>query len=97
MATSSTLSRRWTTDGESRHHVIDPATGAQSVTDIAAVTVIGRSGWSAEAHATAALLSGSAGAVGYLAQRHASGVVQTVAGEVLLTPDLQGLGLEGLG
>ena len=97
VATSSTLSRRWTTDGESRHHVIDPATGAQSGTDIAAVTVIGRSGWSAEAHATAALLSGSIGAVGYLAQHHASGVVQTVAGEVLLTPDLQGLGLEGLG
>lgn len=94
VATSSTVSRRWTTDGEIRHHVIDPATGEQSATDLACVTVIGRSGWSAEAHATAALLRGSAGAMEYLLQHHASGVVQTASGQVLLTPDLQGLGLE---
>ncbi|MDO8390046.1 MAG: FAD:protein FMN transferase [Actinomycetota bacterium] len=96
VATSSTVSRRWTTDGAARHHVIDPATGRQSTTDLACVTVIGRSGWSAEAHATGALLTGSAGAIEYLLQHQASGVVQTTSGHVLLTPDLQGLGLEGV-
>jgi len=96
VATSSTVSRQWTVDGATRHHVIDPATGEQSHTDIAAVTVIARSGWSAEAHATAALLSGSVGAVPYLVQHGASGVVQTLSGDVMATPDLHGLGLKGL-
>ena len=58
MATSSTRSRRWIHDGAIRHHVIDPASGAMSDTDLAAVTVIARSGWLAEAHATAAILAG---------------------------------------
>ena len=58
VATSSTRSRRWVHDGAVRHHVIDPASGAMSDTDLAAVTVIARSGWLAEAHATAAILAG---------------------------------------
>ena len=49
VATSSTRSRRWTIGGQSRHHVIDPAAGASSTTDLATVTVIARSGWLAEA------------------------------------------------
>ena len=59
VATSSTLSRTWLQDGRQRHHALDPATQTCSDTDLAAVTVIARAGWEAEAHATAALLCGS--------------------------------------
>ncbi|MFV0526265.1 MAG: FAD:protein FMN transferase [Acidimicrobiales bacterium] len=66
VATSSTVSRRWQgPDGTLRHHLIDPATGAPSTTDLAAVTVIAPTGWLAEAHATAATLGGSRGLAAY--------------------------------
>ena len=95
VATSSTVSRRWIADGIDRHHLIDPRTGAQSDTDLLSVTVVSRSGWSAEAHATAALLQGSSGALAYLEVHHVSGVVIAGNGEVSMTPDLAGLNLEG--
>ena len=41
VATSSTLRRRWNTPtGESLHHVIDPATGRSTASDIAAISVV---------------------------------------------------------
>ena len=95
VATSSTVSRRWVADGGTRHHLIDPRTGTQSSTDLLAVTVIARSGWSAEAHATAALLQGSSDAVAYLEIHGLSGLAIAGTGQVLLTHDLVGLNLEG--
>ena len=77
IATSSTRSRRWEVGGASRHHVIDPTTGTCSLTDLAAVTVVANAGWLAEAHATAALLSGSVGAIEYLESRGLSGLAIT--------------------
>ncbi len=88
VATSSTRSRRWIHDGAIRHHVIDPASGAMSDTDLDAVTVIARSGWLAEAHATGAILAGSVGVLGYLAAHDLSGVAVTSTGALLATPDL---------
>jgi FAD:protein FMN transferase len=91
-ATSSTLMRTWTSDGERRHHVIDPATGECASTDLAAVTVFARAGWEAEAHATAALLAGSRGALDYLYQTGLQGIVTTLAGETTATPGLSPTG-----
>ena len=91
IATSSTRSRRWRTGGVDRHHVIDPMTGDSSRTDLATVTVVETSGWLAEAHATAALLSGAAGAIGYLAEHGLSGVVVTTDERVLTSDDLAGI------
>lgn len=91
VATSSTVSRTWEAGGAIRHHVIDPATGLQSGTDLAAVTTLGRSGWSAEAHATAALLRSSAGVIAYLAEHGVSGLAITASGYVLSTDDLKGV------
>ncbi len=91
VATSSTRSRRWTTGGRSRHHVIDPTAGTQSTTDLAAVTVIARSGWLAEAHATAALLSGSAGVLDQLDEHDLTGIALPLDGPPLVTSDLRGL------
>lgn len=88
VATSSTRSRRWVHDGAARHHVIDPASGAMSETDLTAVTVVARTGWLAEAHATAAILSGRAGVLAYLAAHELSGLAVTMDGDILATPDL---------
>jgi thiamine biosynthesis lipoprotein len=89
VATSSTRSRRWrTVDGE-RHHTIDPVTAEPSTTDLAAVTVVARSGWLAEVHATAALLAGSRGVVDHLDRHHLSGLAVGLDGHVTATNDLR--------
>jgi len=58
LATSSQARRRWSVDGEERHHLIDPATGAPARTDVAAVTVIAHEATEAEIVAKAALVAG---------------------------------------
>ena len=93
VATSSTRSRRWDHEGRPRHHAIDPATGDQSDTDLAAVTVFATSGWRAEAFATAALLAGSRSVIAYLDSHHLSGLAITGDGDVLRTGDLSDLEL----
>ena len=91
VATSSTRSRRWWHDGAEQHHVIDPWTGAPSATDLWSVTVVARSGWLAEAHATAALLAGSDHVVDYLDRNLLSGVAVVDDGRVVTTEDLSQL------
>ena len=88
VATSSTRSRRWLHGGRDLHHIIDPATGEPSLTDLATVTVVANAGWLAEAHATAAILQGSAGATAYLKTRGLSGVVIDRHGKVTTTFDI---------
>lgn len=94
VATSSTRSRRWRHEGNERHHVIDPWTGAPSRTDLSSVTVIAGSGWLAEAHATAALLAGSRDVVEYLCRHDLSGLAVGTDGMVLATDDLSDLATE---
>jgi thiamine biosynthesis lipoprotein len=89
VATSSTRSRRWIHEGRERHHQIDPRRAEQSSTDLATVTVVGRSGWLAEAHATAALLSGTQDVIGYLDDHELSGIAVALDGNVLATADLR--------
>jgi thiamine biosynthesis lipoprotein len=88
VATSSTRSRRWTSAGRTHHHHIDPPTGVESTSDLAAVTVIARSGWLAEAHSTAALLSGHAGVLRYLDDHALTGIAVRDDGSTLVTSDL---------
>ena len=59
MATSGTDRRRWLRDGEQMHHVIDPATGRPSSTDLLRVTTVADDAATAEAWATALLLAGA--------------------------------------
>ena len=59
MATSTTLKRHWETEGEARHHLIDPGTGRPSTSDLTLVTVIATEGWIAEILAKAVLLRGN--------------------------------------
>lgn len=88
IATSSTRSRRWLHGGSDVHHIVDPATGEQSLTDLATATVVANAGWLAEAHATAAILLGSADALAYLETHGLSGVVIDRAGAITATPDI---------
>lgn len=88
VATSSTASRRWQHHGTERHHVIDPWTGSPSTTDLSSVTVVARSGWLAEAHATAAILAGSEHVIDYLVRHELSGLAVTANERVLTTDDL---------
>lgn len=91
VATSSTRSRRWNHGGVERHHLIDPWTRAVSNTDLASVTVVARTGWLAEAHATAAILAGSESVIDHLDRHQLTGAAVTTDGEVLTTPDVAGL------
>jgi thiamine biosynthesis lipoprotein len=59
VATSTTLRRAWTVDGEPRHHLIDPATGRPSNSDLTLASVITAYAWTAEVLAKAVLLRGS--------------------------------------
>ena len=59
VATSTTLRRRWNVDGQPRHHLIDPATGEPSDSDLVLTTVIAGEAWIAEVMAKAILLRGS--------------------------------------
>jgi FAD:protein FMN transferase len=63
LATSGRDRRRWRRGGRERHHLIDPATGAPSESDLLRVTVVGRTAVEAEVRAKALFLAGVEGAV----------------------------------
>ena len=56
VATSTSLKRRW---GNSRHHVIDPATGSSAKEQLVHVTIAGPRAWECEVWATAVLVQPS--------------------------------------
>jgi thiamine biosynthesis lipoprotein len=58
LATTGRDRRRWTAAGEERHHVIDPATGRPSGTDLLTVTVAAPTAVEAEVRAKALFLAG---------------------------------------
>jgi thiamine biosynthesis lipoprotein len=66
VATSSTLSRRWSVDGEERHHLIDPRTGEPSTSDAVQVTVVAPTAVEADYHAKVALLHGAEAGMQYV-------------------------------
>lgn len=88
VATSSTLSRRWNQGGTTRHHLIDPATGTVSQTDMAAVSVIAPCGWQAEAHATAIILGGAERFLDYTNSHGLDAIGTTLTGRTIVTEPL---------
>ena len=59
LATSTTRRRRWRIGERELHHLIDPATGEPSDTDLVQASTISAEAWLSEAYAKAALLRGS--------------------------------------
>lgn len=84
VTTSTTLRRAWAgPGGDRRHHLLDPATGRPAASDVVAVTTCSPQAWWAEVAAKAALLAGSAGALGVLAGLGTPGLAVTADGGVL--------------
>jgi thiamine biosynthesis lipoprotein len=59
VASSATDRRRWTQDGQTRHHIIDPRVGLPAQTDVVHATVVAPSAVEAEAAAKSVLIRGS--------------------------------------
>lgn len=67
VATSGTTHRTWTDDdGNRAHHLIDPRSGRPAFTGVVQATALAPTAVEAEVRAKAALLSGPAGAAGWL-------------------------------
>jgi thiamine biosynthesis lipoprotein len=85
VATSSLAHRRWQHHGQPAHHLIDPRTGAPSVTDLLSVTVIGSRLPDVEVHAKVALILGSQQGWTYLEhQPNLSALLVTTQGHQIL-------------
>jgi thiamine biosynthesis lipoprotein len=87
-ATSTTLRRQWRVDGETRHHLIDTATGAQSTSDLTFVTVVAGNAWAAEVLAKAVLLHGTPHHFDILVATGADGLAVDTRGRVTATPGM---------
>jgi FAD:protein FMN transferase len=89
VATSTTLRRRWVVDGQHRHHLIDPATGEPSDSDVELATVIAGQGWMAETFAKAVLLRGSQRAFDIVDESQLQCLIVDSAGRVAATSGFQ--------
>ena len=88
VATSTTLRRRWTAEGEERHHLIDPWTGAPSTSDLTLAAVVTAEAWVAEVLAKSVLLRGSAQAFDLVAGLGADALTVDRDGLIRSTPGL---------
>jgi thiamine biosynthesis lipoprotein len=88
VATSTTLRRRWQTDGQTRHHLIDPQTGLPSDTDLTLTSVVAGEAWVAEVLAKAVLLAGSAHPFDIIGGTGAQALAVDAEGRVHATPGL---------
>jgi thiamine biosynthesis lipoprotein len=89
VATSTTLRRRWSIDGSPRHHLIDPATGEPSESDLQLSTVITGEAWIAEVLAKAVLLRGSQRAFDIIDGTDVQALTVDADGVIRITPGFQ--------
>lgn len=80
IATSSSRRRRWSADGEIRHHLIDPATGQPVEHPPATVSIVAAQAWWAEASATAIAVGGADWGATWAPGQRVTGVVETEHG-----------------
>jgi thiamine biosynthesis lipoprotein len=72
-------------NGEERHHLIDPATGRPSVSDLLRVTVVGSSATEAEVFTKALFLAGETEATREAEREGLAAVLVTEDGRTLMT------------
>ncbi len=82
IATSGTRRRRWTADGETRHHLLDPRTLLPARTGLASATVIAGTGARAEVLTKVAFMPPEQGFLAWLPSRNAAGLIITIEGEI---------------
>jgi thiamine biosynthesis lipoprotein len=82
VATSGTRRRRWTVDGEDRHHLLDPRTLLPARTGLLSATVIARSGARAEILTKTAFVPPPGGFLDWVPSRNAAGLVITTDGDI---------------
>jgi thiamine biosynthesis lipoprotein len=92
VASSSRLQRRWSVDGQTRHHLIDPRVGVPVADDVAAVTVVAALGWQAEVLAKAAFVGGPVQGLGLVAQVGGAGLVIDDRGHPIAGPGWERFG-----
>ena len=85
LATSGRDRRRWHADGEERHHLIDPASGRPSASDLVTATVTAPSAVEAEVLAKSLFLAGARRARREAARRGIAAVLVTEGGDVCRT------------
>lgn len=83
VATSSTLRRQWFAHRRRRHHLLDPATGRSTESDLVSVTACSTETWWAEVAAKVALMAGSTYTLELLRQFNTPGIATTADGRVL--------------
>lgn len=90
IATSSQMRRRWSVPGGQHHHLIDPATGLPSNSDLAGVSVMASEAWWAEALSKAAFLGGSIEGVKLIEQAGATAVMTSLDGSHRMVGAVEG-------
>jgi FAD:protein FMN transferase len=85
LATSGRDRRRWRRNGEEQHHLIDPATGRPSGSDLLRVTVAGSSAAEAEVLAKSLFLVGEEEATREAARDRVDAVLVTEDGRTVMT------------
>jgi thiamine biosynthesis lipoprotein len=88
VATSTTLRRRWTSDGQERHHLIDPRSGLPAETDVDLATVVAAEAWLAEALTKSVILRRAATAFDVVEGTAAEALAVDRDGRVSATPGL---------
>jgi thiamine biosynthesis lipoprotein len=90
MATSTTAVRRWTTQGETRHHLIDPRSGTPAAAGVLSASVIAPTTVEADVFAKTALILGEHEGRAFLRSAHCPGLFVLDHGAVAVTPDWPG-------
>lgn len=89
LATSGIDYRRWRQGNATRHHLIDPRTGAPAATDLLTVSVLAADASVAEAWAKAGLIAGAMAGEALLQERQMAAALVDQARHLTLTPALQ--------
>lgn len=82
VCTSSTIKRRWQTIEGERHHIIEPASGNSTVSDICTATVVGAEAAQCEVLATSAVALGRREGAQLMERHHTSGLLVDHGGGV---------------
>ena len=88
LATTGSDRRRWRRNGEQRHHLIDPASGRPSTSDLLRVTVVAGTATDAEILAKSLFLAGERQALREAQALGVPGVLVTADGRVVMTGGL---------